>query len=71
MTSRRFEDYCRDRWGMGRNYVNKTSVAAEVVADLGTNVPAPASEAVARELAPLKDKPEQSKKAIRPISMRS
>jgi hypothetical protein len=45
-----FEAYCRERWGWGRNYVNKQIAAAEVAANLGTNVPKPQTEAVAREL---------------------
>lgn len=53
-----FEDYCRERWGFNRNYANKQIAAAEVVRALGTNVPTPANEGQARELAPLKDEPE-------------
>jgi hypothetical protein len=45
-----FEDYCRKRWDWGRNYVNKQIAAAEVVRNLGTNVPKPQNEAQAREL---------------------
>lgn len=50
-----FEDYCRERWQMGRNYVNKLITAAEVVTNLGTNVPIlpttlPTTESQAREL---------------------
>ena len=36
-----FEDYCRDRWKMARNYANKLILAAVVVANLGTIVPIP------------------------------
>jgi hypothetical protein len=44
-----FEDYCRERWGMARNYANKMVAAAEVVANLGTNVPKlPVTESQAR-----------------------
>jgi hypothetical protein len=45
-----FENYCRERWGWGRNYVNKQIAAAGVVQALGTNVPTPKTEAQAREL---------------------
>ena len=54
-----FESYCRARWNWGRSYVNKQIAAAEVVGLLGTAVPTPSSEAVARELAPLKDAPDE------------
>src|SRR6516165_4696559 len=40
-----FDDYCRQRWGWGRNYANKQIAAAEVVKNLGTNVPKPQNEA--------------------------
>jgi hypothetical protein len=52
-----FEQYCRERWGWGRNYVNKQIAAAEVANNLGTFVPK--TEAVARELAGLD--PEQQR----------
>jgi protein gp37 len=45
-----FEDYCRKRWGWGRNYVNKQIAAAEVVKNLGTTVPNVITERQAREL---------------------
>jgi hypothetical protein len=48
-----FEDYCQKRWGWGRNYANKQIIAAEVIQNLGTNVPKPKNEAQARELARL------------------
>src|SRR5262249_11215629 len=50
---RTFEQYCRKRWKWGRNYVNKQIAAAQLVRNLGTNVPTPVSEAQARELVPL------------------
>ena len=56
-THKTFEQYCKERWGMARNYANKQIAAAQVAATLGTVVPIP-TERVARELAPLKDKPE-------------
>lgn len=52
-----FEAYCRERWGMGRNYVNKQIVAAEVAELLGTNG-TQINERQARELADLRDEPE-------------
>lgn len=46
-----FEDYCRERWGWGRNYTNKLISSAEVVNNLGTIVPIlPATESQARPL---------------------
>jgi hypothetical protein len=54
-----FEEYCRQRWGWGRNYVNKQIAAAEVIRNLGTNVPIPQNEAQARELAPLSAEQQQ------------
>lgn len=51
-----FEDYCRGRWGWGRNYVNKQIAAAETADALGTTVP---TERVARELTALRDEPDQ------------
>lgn len=53
-----FEDYCKERWGMGRNYANKLIASAEVVRviePLGTTVPT--SQRQARELAPLLGEP--------------
>jgi hypothetical protein len=53
-----FEDYCRERWGMARNYANKMIAAAEIVDRLGTVVPIlPTNEAQARPLSRLE--PEQ------------
>jgi phage N-6-adenine-methyltransferase len=49
-----FEDYCRERWGMQRNYANKMIAAAEVVGNLGTIVPIlPVTESQARPLTAL------------------
>ena len=55
-----FEDYCRDRWKMARNYANKLILAAVVVANLGTTVPIPTNEAQVRPLTDLE--PEQQRK---------
>src|SRR5271166_3117778 len=54
-----FEEYCRDRWKMVRNYANKLIRAAGAVANLGTNVPIPTNEAQVRPLTDLK--PEQQR----------
>jgi hypothetical protein len=51
-----FEDYCRERWVMGRSYVNKLISASEVVQNLGTIVPRnelPQTESQARPLSQL------------------
>lgn len=49
-----FEEYCRERWGMARNYANKIVAAAEVVKNLGTIVPiSPTNEAQTRPLTKL------------------
>lgn len=55
-----FETYCRDRWGFARSYANKIIAAADVVTNLGTNVPTlPTNEAQARPMAavPVSDQP--------------
>lgn len=38
-THKTFEAFCQDRWGYGRNYVNKIIQSGEVVSGLGTMVP--------------------------------
>lgn len=49
-----FEDYCDQRWGIGRNYANKVIAASKVVKNLGTNVPTlPVSESQTRPLTSL------------------
>jgi hypothetical protein len=48
-----FEDYCKSKWSMGRNYVNKVISAAEIADSLGTTVPTPESERHVRPLASL------------------
>jgi len=56
-----FEDYCRDRWDMGRNYMNKLIASASVVDSLGTMVPIlPTNERQARPLTKL-ETPEQQR----------
>jgi hypothetical protein len=51
-----FAYYCRERWGMTRRYADYQIDAAHVgTIVLARGLPAPASEAVARELVGLKD----------------
>ena len=46
-----FEEYCKVKWGMGRNYVNKTISSSDVIKNLGTIVPiTPKTESQARPL---------------------
>jgi hypothetical protein len=40
----RFEDYCKTKWGCGRNYDNKQIAAATFAQSLGTGVPIPQTE---------------------------
>lgn len=55
-----FEDYCQERWGMSRRYANMQIEGAEVVGTIvPKGLPAPANEAQARALIPLKDEPEK------------
>jgi hypothetical protein len=58
-----FEEYCQDKWAIGRNYAKKQIAAASVVAALGTDVPKPRNEATARPLASLLDRPDELKAA--------
>lgn len=54
-----FEDYCRGRWGFRREVADRFIRAAEVEAvAVNPSGIAPASERVARELAPLRAEPE-------------
>lgn len=49
-----FEEYCRERWGMRRDYANKLISASEVMSNLNTNVSIlPANEAQVRPLTSL------------------
>lgn len=55
-----FEEYCQQRWQLGRNYVNKVILAANVVENLGTNVPIlPTNESQVRPLTKLETPEEQ------------
>lgn len=59
---RTFEEYCRERWGMNRDYANKMISAAKVVGNLDTIVSTiPATESQARPLTSLP--PEQQQEA--------
>lgn len=71
-----FEDYCKQRWFLSRPRAYQLIDAAEVVGSVSTvvdaegeptspagDVPAPKSERVARELAPLRDKPDALREA--------
>lgn len=60
-THKTFEAYCRERWSIARNYANKLIASAAVVDSLGTTVPAPRTERVARELATVQDPNERRK----------
>lgn len=61
-----FEDYCQERWSMGRSYVNRQIRAAEVIAEIeermvpiGT-IPTPEREAQVRPLHALPDPDERA-----------
>jgi flagellar motility protein MotE (MotC chaperone) len=56
-----FEAYCKEKWGMERNYANKLIQASAVVDNLGTIVPTPTNEAQARPLTHLE--PDQQREA--------
>lgn len=58
-----FEDYCRDRWDLDKPYAHRLITASEVARVLVPNGTAPKTEAVARELAPLRAAPEQLREA--------
>lgn len=59
---RTFEDYCKERWGIRRDYANKMIAASGVVADLDTMVSIlPATERQARALA---EAPEAERAAV-------
>ncbi len=56
-----FEGYLKERWGLSRAHAYRQIEAAAVVGTLSPtgDTPAPVSERVARELAPVKDDPEK------------
>lgn len=56
-----FQEYCEAKWQMDRRHANHLIDAAEVAENLGTMVPKPSSERVARPLAPLP--PQQQREA--------
>jgi hypothetical protein len=53
LTHETFEDYCRDRWKMGKSYANRMIAASEVVGNLTPIGAVPATESQARPLASL------------------
>lgn len=59
-----FEGYCRERWNLSRPRAYQLIEAAEVGSELSTTVDVrPATERVARELAPLREQPDQMREA--------
>lgn len=61
-----FEVYCRERWGFARSTAYQYLDAADVVSAIAdTGLPAPENEGQARELAPLRDEPENMAEAWR------
>ena len=48
-----FEAYCLDRWGMTNRYANNLIASTKTIDNLGTTVPIPSSERVARPLTAL------------------
>lgn len=56
-----FEGYCRERWSMGRSHAYRMIDAAEVVKAVSPigDIDPPSSEAVVRELVPIRRDPEQ------------
>ena len=60
-----FEDYCRERWNLTRPRAYQLIDAAQVADVVSTNVdtPAPQTESVARELAPLRSEPTELREA--------
>jgi hypothetical protein len=60
-THDRFDDYCRQRWGMSKTHANRLVQSAEVIEDLGpVSVKLPETERQARPLAKL---PREERKA--------
>jgi hypothetical protein len=58
-----FEDYCRERWDMGRNNANKTILSARVVDAVGSTLPKPQSARQALPLAKVLD--DKGEEAVR------
>jgi len=59
----RFEDYCQERWGFVASRARQLIAAAEVVSLASVTDVTPESEAVARELAPLREEPDKLRAA--------
>lgn len=62
-----FDDYLRDRWGVSRGQARRTIVAAEVAKSLPIGM-RPKTESQARELLPLRDRPDKMAAAMRDAS---
>lgn len=58
-----FDAWAQERWEISRRHADRTIAAAEVVALLPTEGPLPHAEAVARELAPLREDPDTARAA--------
>jgi len=56
---RTFEDYCRDKWGMSRDYSYKLIAASEVVDNVDHGIQKPTSECQARPLVSLPPEQQQ------------
>lgn len=62
-----FDDYCRERWALSKDYANKLISSARVVelisntkvSEINNDIPLPATERQTRELAPLLDDPDE------------
>lgn len=53
-THETFEDYCKEKWGMGRHYINRQIMAAQIIDNIGAHGhQAPETERQARPLAKL------------------
>ena len=59
-----FESYCLDRWGFTPQHGGRLIAAAEVAGILEPIGSSPPNEAVARELAPLKNDPDAMREAL-------
>lgn len=66
-----FESYCIERWQLSRPRAYELMAAADVVASLSAiaDTPMPRNEAQARQLAPMRDKPEQMAEAMQRASV--
>ncbi len=58
-----FEAYCKERWGMSDRHARRQIQAAEIALSFGPMGPLLPSERHARELAPLKNRPDEMREA--------